>query len=94
MSQQEAKKTTNHDEIRRWVETRDGAPATVAQTGDEKEPGVLRILFQEKETGDSLDKISWEEFFEKFEEQKLAFLHQDKTKDGDTSRFFKFVSRD
>jgi hypothetical protein len=29
-----------------------------------------------------------------FDENKLAFLYQDKTKDGDTSRFSKFVERE
>jgi hypothetical protein len=91
---QEAKTTTNHDEIRKWVEARNGVPATVASTGDDDEPGILRILFQEQDSGDSLEKISWDEFFEKFEEERLAFLYQDKTKQGKTSRFFKFVNRD
>ena len=41
-----------------------------------------------------MQEISWEEFFDKFEEKKLAFLYQEKTSGGDESRFFKFVSRD
>ncbi len=91
---QESKKTTEHDEIRKWVEARGGVPATVRSTGRKDEPGVLRIQFQEQESGDSLEEISWDDFFEKFEEQKLAFLYQDETKQGKTSRFFKFVNRD
>jgi hypothetical protein len=91
---QESKKTTDHDEIRKWVEARGGVPATVRSTGRKDEPGVLRIQFQEQESGDSLEEISWDDFFEKFEEQKLAFLYQDETKQGKTSRFFKFVNRD
>jgi len=35
-----------------------------------------------------------EEFFKIFDENKLAFLYQDKTADGETSRFCKFVERD
>ncbi|HEX2238791.1 MAG TPA: hypothetical protein VHJ19_10800 [Gammaproteobacteria bacterium] len=91
---QESKKTTDHDEIRKWVEARGGVPATVRSTGRKDEPGILRIQFQEQESGDSLEEISWDDFFEKFEEQKLAFLYQDETKQGKTSRFFKFVNRD
>lgn len=90
---QASKTTTDHDEIRGWIEARNGAPATVASTADDDEPGILRILFQEQESGKSLEKISWENFFEKFEEEKLAFLYQDETKEGKTSRFFKFVQR-
>jgi hypothetical protein len=91
---QESKTTVNHDEIRAWIEARNGTPAAVASTANNDEPGVLRVLFQEQESGNSLEKISWDDFFKKFEEEKLAFLYQDETKDGKTSRFFKFVQRD
>lgn len=79
--------TTDHDEIRQWVEQRDGHPAKVDVSGD---GGILRIDFGEPE--DTLTEISWEEFFEIFEDRKLAFLHQDKKSDGQ-SRFNKFISR-
>lgn len=45
-------------------------------------------------TARRLGGIGWDEFFAKFEEKKLAFLDQDRTKDGGVSRFFKLVSRD
>ncbi|MBA2409070.1 MAG: hypothetical protein H0V62_04620 [Gammaproteobacteria bacterium] len=89
---QDAKTTTDHEEIRAWVAARDGVPATVASTAD-KEPGVLRVLFQAQQSGDALEEISWDDFFEKFEEEKLAFLYQSETKQGERSRFFKFVNR-
>lgn len=87
----EAKITTDHDEIRRWAEERNGRPATVRDTGEAGEAGVLRILFRDDE---SLEPIGWNEFFEKFEEEKLAFLYQEETREGQTSRFFKLVERD
>jgi len=34
-----AKTTTNHDEIRRWVEKRGGHPAIVASTASDSRPG-------------------------------------------------------
>jgi hypothetical protein len=71
---QESKTTINHDEIRAWIEARNGTPAAVASTANNDEPGVLRVLFQEQESGNSLEKISWDDFFKKFEEEKLAFL--------------------
>jgi hypothetical protein len=38
--------TTDHQFIRRWVETRNGRPATVKTTeGSSGEPGFLRIEF-------------------------------------------------
>jgi hypothetical protein len=89
----ESKKTTDHEQIRRWVEERQGWPATVKGTGGAQAPGVLRIGFTQGSEG-SLEHIAWEAFFEKFEEQRLAFLYQDQTQKGEVSRFFKFVKRD
>ena len=79
--------TTDHDEIRKWVEARGGRPAKVKTRG---EGGILRIDFQEPD--EALEEIGWDEFFEIFDENKLAFLHQD-DKDGSKSRFNKFVAR-
>lgn len=84
--------TTDHDKIRKWVEERGGRPASVKGTG-KGEPGVLRIDFPGYGDDSKLEELSWDEFFDKFEESELAFLHQDKTAGGETSRFFKFVSR-
>jgi hypothetical protein len=89
----EAKVTTNHDEIRRWAEARGGKPSTVKRTGGKSEAGILRINFPGYTGEDALTEITWEEFFKKFDDQGLAFLYQDKTKDGKESRFSKFVSR-
>ena len=87
----EARTTTDHDEIKHWCESRGGHPATVDDGTDEV--SVLRIDFGEPDEG--LRRIEWEEFFEKFDEKKLAFLHQDTTEGGEEeSRFNKFVSRD
>ena len=86
--------TTNHDEIRKWVEARQGKPATVQRTESGDEPGVLRIDFPGYSGAGSLVEISWENFFQKFDEKNLAFLYQDTTSSGEQSRFFKFVSRD
>jgi len=86
--------TTDHDEIRKWAEARDGKPVTVRGTGDDDEPGVLRIDFPGGAGSDRLEEISWEEWFEKFDEKELAFLYQDKKADGEQSTFFKLVSRE
>jgi hypothetical protein len=88
-----SKTTTDHDTIKKWVEERGGSPASVKGTADDDEAGVLRIDFPGYSGKDSLEHISWDEFFEKFDEKKLAFLYQDEMRDGEESRFFKFVSR-
>ncbi|MDQ4078377.1 MAG: hypothetical protein M3220_19290 [Chloroflexota bacterium] len=90
----ESKRTTDHETIKKWVEERGGYPATVKDTGSEEDPGILRIDFPGYSGEDSLERISWDAFFEAFEENNLAFLYQDETREGETSRFFKFVSRE
>ncbi len=90
----ESQTTTDHDTIRKWAEERGGVPATVEGTerGGEH-AGLLRIKFPEADAAGRLEEISWDEFFEKFDQSNLAFLYQDETKGGGTSRFFKFVNR-
>jgi len=87
----ESNTTTDHAAIRKWVEERHGVPTTVKETEQNGHAGVLRIDFGPREA--RLEQIGWDEFFDKFDEAGLAFLHQEKTKDGKVSRFHKFVSR-
>jgi hypothetical protein len=89
-----AKATIDHDEIRRWVESHGGHPAMVKSTANDGRGGILRIDFPGYSGENTLEEVSWESFFEKFEESKLAFLYQDKTVSGSPSRFNKLVSRD
>jgi hypothetical protein len=91
MASSQAEKTTDHTTIRRWIEKRGGRPSRVKGTGKGAD-GLLRVDFREPE--DELEEISWDDFFDIFDRNKLAFLHQDKTADGKTSRFHKFVERD
>lgn len=93
MASHESKTTTDHDEIRRWVEERDGKPASVRSTSEGDDPGILRIDFPGGAGEDSLEHISWDEWFEAFEENNLAFLYQEEKKSGEGSTFFKLVSR-
>jgi len=83
--------TTDHAKIRKWAEERGGVPATVKGTKSGGEPGLLRLDFEPKDA--SLEPISWDDFFEKFDDEGLAFLYQDRTADGAISRFHKFVNR-
>ena len=84
--------TTDHDVIRRWAESRNGHPSVVKSTEGKGGGGLLRIDFGPAE--ESLEEVSWDDFFETFDENNLAFLYQEKTASGGKSRFNKFVSRD
>jgi hypothetical protein len=91
-TERSATTTTDHDEIRKWVEKRGGHPAIVKDTADNGRRGaMIRIDFDDpdgsKDAG--LKRVGWDEFFEIFDNNDLAFLHQD----VDDSRFNKLVQR-
>jgi len=90
----EAKTTTRHEEIRRWVEERGGHPARVKGTENKNSVGLLRIDYPGFSGEETLEEITWDEFFKAFDRERLAFLYQDETKDGKLSRFSKLVNRD
>lgn len=87
----DAKTTTDHKTIQNWAEKRGARPSRVKATGKGDDPGILRLDFGEPD--DALEEISWDEFFEKFEENELALLYQERTASGAESRFSKLVHR-
>ena len=86
--------TIDHDEIRKWAEARKGKPAAVKRTEKGDDLGILRIDFPGYSGGDSLEHVSWDEWFENFDKKELALLYQDKLADGKQSNFNKLVSRE
>lgn len=89
----ESLSTTDHDKIRRWAEERDGKPSAVSSTHSGDDPGLIRIDFPGYSGEDSLEEISWDEWFAKFDDNDLAFVYQDTTADGEQSNFNKLVKR-
>ena len=83
----EARRTTDHDEIKRWAKARGGRPAAMKDTEDGEE-GMIRIAFRDDP---ALEELTWDDFFDRFEEADLVFLYLEKSADGKTSRFFKLV---
>lgn len=88
-----ANATTDHEFIRQWAEERGGKPAQVKGTGSDAEIGIIRIDFPGYSGAGSLEPISWDEFFEKFDANELALLYQEKTAAGELSNFNKIVKR-
>lgn len=88
----ETRTTTDHDEIRQWVERHDGRPARVRGT-EADSTGVLRIDFPGGSGEDSLEHISWGDWFATFDDRGLAMLYQTRKASGEDSTFFKLVSR-
>jgi hypothetical protein len=85
---------TDHDEIRQWAEERDAKPARVEGTGNGDDIGMIRLDFPGYSGEGSLEEISWDEWFDKFDERNLVLLVQDETASGEQSNFNKLVSRE
>ncbi|PWT93838.1 MAG: hypothetical protein C5B55_03775 [Blastocatellia bacterium] len=86
--------TTHQEEIRRWVEERGGHPAKVKGTESKDGSALLRIDYPGYSGEETLEAISWEQFFDIFENNGLGLLYQEQTKGGKPSRFSKLVNRD
>jgi len=56
-----AQVTTDHDEIRKWVEARSGRPAAVHSTQSKDGTGIIRIEFPNAPNAkdDNLEEITW-----------------------------------
>ena len=85
--------TRDHDEIRRWAEARGAVPAEVKGTERGGDVGIIRFEFPNapNRNDSKLEEISWEDFFEKFDENNLEMVFQEKTADGQKSNFNKLV---
>jgi ferritin-like metal-binding protein YciE len=86
--------TTDHEQIQQWAEERGAHPACVRGTGGKGDTGMIRLDFPGYSGAQSLQPISWDEWFEKFDENNLALLYQEKTARGQRSNFNKLVSRE
>jgi hypothetical protein len=88
-----SKSSRDHDEIRKWAESRGAVPAEVRGTEKGGEPGILRFEFPNapNRNDGKLEEISWDDFFEKFDERGLELVYQEHTADGEQSNFNKLV---
>lgn len=85
-----SKITINHRRIIDWVTRRGGQPAA-AHSGV---VGALHLHFPGEHARGRFRAITWGEFFDKFEKQRLALLYQEGSMHGYQSRFCKLISRD
>lgn len=85
---------TDHDEIQRWAEDRGAKPAAVRNTENETDIGIIRLDFPGYSGADSLEEVSWDEWFDQFDDRNLALVVQEEMANGKPSNFNKLVSRD
>jgi hypothetical protein len=94
MGSSKTKKTVDHDEIREWVEAHHGHPAAVRadNSGLAAEPGELRIDLPDAAADEDLIPLSWDDWYDKFEGERLAFVYQERKASGDDSPSYKLVT--
>ena len=85
---------TDHRAIRRWAEERRGRQATVRRTLSDDYIGMIRLDFPGYRGEDSLAEISWDEWFEDFDDRNLALVVHDEAADAELSNFHKLVRRE
>jgi hypothetical protein len=96
MASRLSRTTQDHDEIRRWADARHAIPCEVASTRRDGEAGILRLCFPNaRNRNDSaLKEIDWDQFFDKFDENGLSMVYQEKTASGSRSNFNKLIHAD
>jgi hypothetical protein len=91
--------TTDHDMIHRWISAHHGHPARLKEadttTHGEQNTIHLRIHFPTMPSSEShlLEKISWKEFFDIFEAERLAMVFVDEHTAGKAVPSVNFVNR-
>ena len=64
---------TNHEEVKQWIEERNGVPAAVTSTMGQGHVGIIRIAFpKDGEIRKGLTQISWGDFFEALDRKSVV----------------------
>lgn len=96
------KTTTDHQTIQSWAEALGGQPQRINDPTAQADAIGIRINFQGG--GDDafmpsgeVQNISWQEFFDRFDQQQLAFVYDDHLETSNAamvSESYRFVKRD
>lgn len=86
--------TRDHQQIREWAEARGGKPAAVIATHRDDDSGLIRLDFPDYSGSGSLEEVSWDEWFDRFDESDLVLLYQETLASGGESNFNKLISSD
>ena len=88
------KKTTDHSEILKWAESRGAQPALVKDSASHFDVGVLRIRVPGSDLGPRAEPLSWEVFFQKFDEDGLALMYSEEAQTMSEQGHAKLVRRE
>ncbi len=84
----------DHGDIQRWAEARGARPVSVRGTGSARDIGIIRLDLPGYVGEEKLRPVSWDQWFDKFEETNLALVVEETTTRGQQSNFNKLISRE
>ncbi len=83
--------TTDRNVIRKWAKARHGLPAIIKKVTGAGIEMALSIIFPDSQSDEIARRITWEEFFEQFDNQHLVFVYEDRDQNHKQSRYFAFL---
>lgn len=86
-------RTIDHRRIRHWAEDRKGRPVAVKFAGTDP-AATLRFEFGDHHPDPDVDELTWADFFERFDDLRLAFVHAREGPTGGQGEYHKFVARE
>ena len=78
---------TDHESIKRWAEEHGATPACVIGAGGGSDAGI-RFDFEGYTGEETLARISWADWFRKFDESNLALVVDDRGAASDVDKLF------
>jgi hypothetical protein len=85
--------TTDHDEIRQWVESVGGRPVHVRVAGSHGPVGVPSLELPGRATSGRAVPTDWDDWFGWFDDAGLALLYEKPQPDAGSGPFGKLVPR-
>jgi hypothetical protein len=95
---EEHKVTTKHEEIKSWAEKHKAVPELIDDIDSTGDIIGIRLEFPGHKDDFIMDetkhrKVTWEDWFERFEEMKLAFVYEENKKDN-PGMAYRFIPRE
>jgi hypothetical protein len=85
--------TTDHDEIRRWVESVGGRPVQVRLAASSGPVGVPALDVPGRRTSGGAEPVTWDDWFAEFDRAGLALLYEPAPAPSAASPYGKLVPR-
>ncbi len=87
----QGKITTDRQTIKEWTKARKGWPALIRKMTAAGVEIALSIVFPGYEADEIVCRLTWDEFFDKFDQLKLVFVYEEDDRNHKLSYCYAFV---